>query len=86
MELTAVHKEQDPFIEFGFKVAGSLFYDMLSKSEVVAADRLSGVFGKTAYYDEVIRANVVHVMPRNKVQLLHYSHRIFVLNHNQYRR
>jgi len=35
--------------------------------EVAAADRLSGVFGKTAYYDEVIGANVVHVMPQNKI-------------------
>jgi hypothetical protein len=68
--LTAAHKQQDPFIEFGFEVAGTLFYDLLSKPEVVAADKLSGVFGKTAYYNDVIRVDVIHVMPRNKVHNL----------------
>jgi hypothetical protein len=53
--------------EFGFPVAGSLFYDLCAPPEIIPAHRLVSLFGKTSYYHEEIGKAVIHALPLSKV-------------------
>jgi hypothetical protein len=66
--LSFTDRRHDPYLQFGFVAAGSLYHDRYHAPEVMDGDDLVTQFGRTLFFLDKIRADVVHVLPIFKVR------------------
>jgi hypothetical protein len=66
--LSSTDRRHDPYLQFGFVAAGSIYHDRYHAPEVVDGDDLVTQFGRTLFFLDGIGADVVHVLPVFKVR------------------
>jgi hypothetical protein len=66
VELDSVQAKHDPYQQFGFSVAGGLFFDRYHPPEIIKSEALVTLFARTAFEYHTL-GSVVHVLPIIKV-------------------